>query len=419
MTVSQYVEEPSRRTPIMTEVDVVVAGSGPAGIAAALAAAREGARTMLVERYGYLGGMITGAHVVAILGVGDGDRPVAKGITEEIRQRLSGIGGVRRVVDTEDEETAEFGRSGDYSVDAELFKWQAAEMLLEAGVRLRLHTLACDPILRDGRVIGITAESKSGREAILAAVTIDASADADLAVRAGVGYDNETHEVTLGMVLTGVDRARADAFRQEKPAVYDAVVSEAKRMNGGLLPGAGRRLPGIDVANAEDLTRAEILFRKEAFTALLHLQRHLPGWEEARIASTHPQLGVRQGRRIHGEYCVTDQDLQQSRRFEDGVARLGVYFPDWGPTYRIRGLSYDIPYRCLVPRRVDGLLVAGRCVSSDYVACNTLRLIVPCFCTGQAAGVAAGVAVELGCAPRAVPAVVLRQALTKHGVHLG
>ncbi|MBC7316670.1 MAG: FAD-dependent oxidoreductase, partial [Chloroflexi bacterium] len=167
---TQWIEEPPRRTPVIAEVDVLVAGGGPAGIAAALAAAREGARTMLVERYGYLGGMITGAYVVAILGVGDGNRPLAKGITEEIRQRLARLGGVHGVVDSEDEETAEFRRSGDYRVDAELFKWQAAEMLLEAGVRLRLHTLACDPILEEGRVIGITVESKSGREAILAAV---------------------------------------------------------------------------------------------------------------------------------------------------------------------------------------------------------------------------------------------------------
>lgn len=419
MAAHNWIQEPSRSTPVIAEVDVLVVGSGPAGIAAALSAAREGARTMLVERYGYLGGMITGAHVVAILGVGDGNRPLAQGITEEIRQRLAQVGGVQGVVDTEDEETAEFGRSGDYRVDAELFKWQAAEMLLEADVRLRLHTLACDPLLEDGRVIGITVESKSGREAILATVTIDASADADLAVRAGVGYDNETHEVTLGMALTGVDRARVETFRQEQPAAYDAIIAEAKRLNGGVMPGAGRRLRGIDVANAEDLTRAEILFRQETFTALLYLRERLPGWEEASIASTHPQLGVRQGRRIHGEYCVTDQDLQQSRHFEDGIARLGVYFPDWGPTYRLRGLSYDLPYRCLVPQGVDGLLVAGRAVSSDYVACNTLRLIVPCFCTGQAAGVAAGVAVELGCTPRAVPSDVLRQALSKQGVYLG
>ncbi len=418
MSAIQTISEPGRTTPILAQVDVLVIGSGPAGIAAAVAAAREGASVILVERYGYIGGMITGAYVVAILGVGDGQRPVAQGITAELRARLARVDGISQMSGDPDE-MGEFHRSGDYVVDAELFKWQAAEMLQEAGVRIRLHTLACDPIWREGRVAGAIVESKSGRQAILAAVTIDCSADADLAVRAGVGCDNASHEVTLGMRLEGVDRARVEAFRTEQPAEYDRLVDEAKRLNGGAMPGAGRRLKGLDVADAEDLTRAELLSRREAFQGLHYLRQRLPGWEKARIAATFPQLGVRQGRRIHGAYCVTDEDLRTSRRFEDGIARLGVYFPDWGPTYRIEGLAYDLPYRCLVPQGVDGLLVAGRCVSSDYIACNTLRLIVPCFCTGQAAGAAAGVAVELDCAPRAVPSGTLRQALTRQGVYLG
>jgi hypothetical protein len=416
---TRTIVEPARETPILAEVDVLVVGSGPAGIAAALAAAREGASTMLIERYGYLGGMITGAYVVAILGVGDGLQPVARGITQEIRERLEPLGGIKPMRAGGEEEYDEFAPSGDYIVDAELFKWQAAEMLLEAGVRLRLHTLACDPILSGERVIGLTVESKSGREAILANVVIDCSADADVAVRSGVPCDNETHEVTLGMTLTGVDRERVEAYRSAHPDELSAALAAARQLNGGVLPGGSRRIAAIDVADAEALTRAEIQFRHDAFAALQHLRRNVPGYEEARIAATFPQLGCRQGRRIRGEYCVTDQDLAESRTFADGIARLGVYFPDWGPTYRVRGLAYDVPYRCLVPQGVDGLLVAGRCVSSDYLACNTLRLIVPCFCTGQAAGAAAGIAVELDCAPRDVPADVLRQALQRQGVNLG
>ena len=413
------IHEPARETPVIANVDVLVVGSGPAGIAAALAAAREGASTMLIERYGYLGGMITGAYVVAILGVGDGNQPVARGITAEIRERLMPLGGIKPMHAGTEEEYDEFGPSGDYIVDAELFKWQAAEMLVEAGVRLRLHTLACDPLMDGNRVIGLAVESKSGREAILASVVIDCSADADLAYRAGAPCDNATHEVTLGMRLEGVDRERVEAYRQANPAAYDAALSAARQLNGGVLPGGSRRLRDIDIADAEALTRAEVEARHGAFTALQLLRQRVPGYEQARIAATFPQLGVRQGRRIRGEIVVTDEDLRNNRRYDDGIARLGVYFPDWGPTYRIRGLAYDLPYRCLVPQGVDGLLVAGRCVSSDYVACNTLRLIVPCFCTGQAAGAAAGIAVELGCAPRAVPADTLRQALARQGVNLG
>lgn len=420
---TDVIQEPPRTTPVADRVDVVVAGGGPAGIAAALAAAREGARTVLVERYGYLGGMITGAHVVAILGVGDGYKPLAQGFTADLRRRLEPLGGISTWRDAADAgeggDASSRRHSGEYRVDAELFKWQVAQMLLEEGVTLRLHTLACDPIMEGKRVRGVITESKGGRQALLAGVTIDASADADLAVRAGVGFDNASHEVTLGIAIEGIDRARVEAYRREHPEAHEAVVAEAKRLNGGDMPDGKRLLRGIDVANAEDLTRAEVQLRHEAFSALEYLRAHLPGYERARVTETLPQLGVRQGRRIHGEYTVTDEDLRASRRFDDGIARLGVYFPDWGPIYKIKGLAYDVPYRCMVPQGVDGLLVAGRCVASDYVACNTLRLIVPCFATGQAAGAAAAVAVEVGCEPRQVRIPTLRQALSKQGVYLG
>ena len=417
------VREKARTTPVLDRVDVLVAGGGPAGIAAALSSAREGARTALVERYGYLGGMITGAHVVAIHGVGDGYRPMARGITEEIRQRLGELGGVSPMgppsgaEETGDQQSSR--KSGEYRVDAEVFKWQAAEMLLEEGVDLLLHTLACEPILDDGCVTGVISESKSGRQAVLADVVVDATADADLAFRAGVDCDNATHEVTLGIRIEGIDREAVDAFAREHPDEYQAVTDEATRINGENPPHSERLLKGIDVADARALTRAEIQLRREAFGSLMYLRRRLPGYEDARIAETLPQIGVRQSRRIHGEYSVSDTDLRESRRFDDGIARLGVYFPDWGPIYQRKGLAYDVPYRCMLPRDIDGLLVAGRCVSSDYVACNTLRLIVPCFATGQAAGVAAAMAVEIDCPPRSVPSGLLRTALRRQDVYLG
>jgi hypothetical protein len=400
--------EPARHTPIAADVDVIVAGGGPAGIAAALAAARQGARALLVERYGYLGGMITGAYVVAVLGVGDGHVAKTRGIVREIRERLEPLGAVKAI-----------GDCGDYRVDAETFKWQALEMLLEAGVRVRLHTQACDAIVRDGCVTGILAESKSGREAFLAKVVIDASADADLVHRAGGACDNQTHEITLGLVIEGVDKDKLEAFRRESPAEYEAIAVEAAELNGGKLPGQFRLLEGVDVTDAVALTEAEIRLRREGFQALMVLRERMPGYENAQVALTWPQLGVRLSRRIHGEYVLVDDDLKFSRHFHDGIARLGVYFPDWGPTYQIKGLDYDIPYRALVPESLDGMLASGRCISCDPVAGNTMRLLVPCLVTGQAAGVAAALAVRDRCQPREIAVDKLRAALLEQDVWLG
>jgi hypothetical protein len=195
-------------------------------------------------------------------------------------------------------------------------------------------------------------------------------------------------------------------------------------MNGGKMPGRFRLLTGVDATDAESLTEAEILLRREGFQALMHLRKHLPGYEEVRVSLTWPQLGVRLSRRIHGLYRLTDDDLRSSRQFSDGIARMGVYFPDWGPNYAIKGLRYDVPYRCLVPcrtagRAIDGLLVAGRCLSADPIAGNTMRLLVPCLATGQAAGVAAAIAAREGVAPRDVPVEELRAELCAQGVYLG
>ena len=190
-------------------------------------------------------------------------------------------------------------------------------------------------------------------------------------------------------------------------------------MNGGRMPGANRLLADVDATDADSLTEAEIQLRREGFRALMHLKQRLPGYEDARVTLTWPQLGVRLSRRIEGLYRLRDEDLTASRQFDDGIARLGVYFPDWGPNYKIKGLRYDVPYRCLVPAEIDGLLVAGRCLSADPIAGNTMRLIVPCLATGQAAGVAAALAVRHGCAPRDVPVEELRAELRAQGVHLG
>ena len=395
--------------PVLAEVDVLVAGSGPAGFAAALAAARAGARVMLVERYGYLGGMMTGAHVVAVLGMGDGSHTGAKagGILTDLRERLQPLGGITRT-----------NADGDYWLDPELFKWLSVEMLQEAGARVLTHAMVCDPVTENGVVCGAFLETKQGRLAVRAKVTVDATADGDVAFRAGCPCDNETHDVTLGFRLSGVDAERVAAFSKEHPEAAASILEAAKAVNNGRLPGQGWYLKGVDVTDPVALTEAENRFRRDCYAALAYLRTNLPGYENARVAETLPQIGVRQSRRIHGGYTVTDTDLRESRHFDDRIARLGAYLLGY-ELYGVPGLHYDIPYRCLVPPDRDGLLVAGRCVSCDYLAMNTLRLIVPCFATGQAAGVAAALAARAGIAPRAVAPEELRGVLRQQGVPLG
>lgn len=399
--------EASRRTPVAGAVDVLVAGGGPAGIAAGIAAAREGASVLLVERYGYLGGMMTGARVVRVMGVGDGCGPKARGVTLDIRKRMEALGVAMNA-----------NQAGDYSVDAEVFKWQAAEMLREAGAEVLLHTLACEPILSDMRVEGLLTQSKSGRNAFRAKVVVDCTADADISFRAGCECDNETHDVTVGVVVEGVDAARAAAFERESPERFERIASEARRLNGGKLPGGMRYVKGIDGTDAAELTKVELQARRDCFSALNYLRANMPGWEDARVRETLPQIGVRQSRRIRGEYILTEDDLRRSRHFGDSIARLGAFLLGY-VNYELSGLDYDVPYRCLIPRGVDGLLVAGRCISCDYLACNTMRLIVPCLATGQAAGAAAAIAARQGIAPRKVAIAGLREALLRQNVYLG
>ncbi|MCX7014504.1 MAG: FAD-dependent oxidoreductase, partial [Candidatus Sumerlaeota bacterium] len=239
------------------------------------------------------------------------------------------------------------------------------------------------------------------------------------AFRAGCACDYQSHDVSLGVAVEGVDAAKVEEFKASSPGEYEKIVQRVAELNGGAMLGRSRKMPGVDVADAAALTRAEIEFRRGFFAALDHLRKNLPGYEKARIKETWPQIGVRQGRRVRGEYVLTDDDLRSSRHFDDGVGRLGVYFAVYGSPYQIKGLDYDVPYRCLVPAAMDGLLIAGRCVSSDYKTCNTMRLIAPCFVTGQAAGVAAALAVKSRCAPRRAPVDDLRAALRKQNVNLG
>ena len=399
--------EGSGAIPIIADVDVLVAGGGPAGIAAAYEVAKQGARTVIVERYGYLGGMITGADVLAIIGAGNGRSQIARGFTQEVHDRM---GRYQEITPN---------KNGDFRVDRELFKWQAAEMLLESGVEVFFHSWIADPVIEDGRIRGANVETKLGRRLIKAKVVVDATADADLVYRAGGPCDDKSHDVTLVVRVKGIDTEKVEAFEREFPDKHREIVEKAEAINGGALPGKSRYLRGVDVADPVSLSRAEIVLRRECFLALQHLKEHHPGYTSAYVESTRDQIGVRQGRRIVGRYTFTIEDLTSSRHFEDGVARLGAYLKEYRNNYSIEGLNYDIPYRSLIPVSTEGVVVAGRSISCDYESCNSLRLLVPCFATGQAAGAAAALAADRGIPPSELPSSKLREVLKGRGVYLG
>jgi hypothetical protein len=260
-------------------------------------------------------------------------------------------------------------------------------------------------------------ESKSGRQAILAKVVIDATADADVAHFSQAATVCHNHDITLCVRYEGVDRKKADEFRQRDTASF-AKLMEALREQGGTEPGGAEKFTGRSAISAEDLTWIENQARKRAMGGLLFMRKNVPGYESARLARTAPQLGVRESRKIVGEYTLTEEDILTSRKFGDTIGRCGAHMKGY-QLYDVRGLNYDIPYRCLVPEKVEGLLAAGRCVSATHGAINTLRLIVPCMLTGEAAGTAAAMAVAGGIPPRKADVSELQRRLRKQGNNLG
>jgi hypothetical protein len=438
--------EPASEINVIREADVVVVGGGPGGHAAAVAAARNGAETVLLERYGHLGGMATGGLVIMIPHLSDGtERQIIVGQCQEWIDRLDVRGGSVHQkyedIGSNEKELVEYWNDFHQfficegriqlaaMVDPELLKCVLNDMIEEAGVKLFLHSWGTKAIVDHNEVQGVIFESKSGRQAILGKVIIDGTGDGDLLPSAGAEFDRNIKPnlriATVAVVfrLGNVDTKRHDIFKKTEAKKYMGLMGELVKIGG--FPAAQRSaredvlwvsnwIPGLDILNVEDLTRAEVEIRKKMLITYDFFKKNVPGFEKSFIIDTASQTGTRGSRRLIGEYMVTEKDMDSGKIHEDTIAVLPQLRSVVSPEHP----HVHIPYRSLVPRKVDNLLVAGRSFSSDDVVNNDYNLIPHCILYGQAAGTAAALAVKNGVKVRNVDIAALKKSLIKQKVML-
>ena len=408
------ISEKPRQTPVIAEVEVLVAGGGPGGLAAAVAAARAGARTMLVERYGHLGGLATGGLVIWLPGFFPGGSDAYGGVPLEWVQRTEKLGGAhyRQVTETQ----------ASVFLDPELLKYTALEMVEEAGVDLLHHAWVVDTIMDGSRCRGVIIESKAGRQAILAQALVDGTGDGDLVAWAGGQFTSRDMPIALVFRLGGVDweayGRHIETHRQE----FAGLRRDWEKEHGVRIPALDARdargfawcnswgFKGYSALSASDLTQVEKRFRRAIMYTLDYMQRNLPGMERAFVVDTSPQIGTRDSRRIAGDHRICAADMDAGAALADSIGK--------GTKSSLRRPIFDIPYRCIVPRGVDNLVVSGRCASIADDAYEAMRLITPCLVMGQAAGVAAALAVRQGATIAGVEIGRLQETLRQQGVPL-
>lgn len=448
-----------RTAPVAAEADVLVIGGGPAGIGAAIGAARQGAKTILVERYGFLGGNATAGLVGPFMTSfsDDGETQLVRGVFDELVRRMEALDGAVHPERVRKQTAyAGYRRHGHDHVtpfDPEVMKWVTLEMMEEAGVRLLLHTFLVDVIMEGPRIAGVLVANKSGLQIIKADLVVDCSADGDVAFRAGVpmktgrAADGLTQPMTMFFRMANIDDAEVEEYRRRHPEegerLFAGIIDEARERGEWTVSrdkvamyktpqdGVWRfnitRIQQLDGTNAEHLTQAEREGRRQVFELVRFFRRHLPGFGNAMLIDTAAQVGVRETRRITGEYELTLDDLIGPTAFPDVIALCGYPVDIHSPTGIGGGCTdefptanaYEIPYRSLVPVGVDNLLVAGRCISASHEALSAVRVMPPCFAMGQAAGVAAALCRQRGTAPREADTALLQAELLRQQAYLG
>ena len=448
-------EEPARKLPART-FDVVIAGGGTAGVVAAIAAARQGARTILIEAKGYLGGVAveggTAIHSFYNLWKAFPDvekRQVVRGIPAEMIERLVDMGGCTGY--------PEMQTSYDYdsvctAIDTELYKLNAFEMLAEAGVYVCVNTLLVGAIREGSALKGVILESRSGREAIFAKSFVDCTGYGDLAAFAGASFSEPNdYAVANSMGLGNVDLEKFYQYLKANDAVGDLCYGTRSGKEDQIIRLGGRsaRLPegfhrgaeeiGMTLVtttvydnycmfiklnlrlahsptNRDEVSRAELELRQRMRKGLTLFRQYIPGFEDAFIARTSPSLCIRRGRLIACDYDISHENVVEGRHFSDDVFVYG--FHDFAPRIQIKdGGTYGIPYRALCVQGLDNLYVSGMMLTSDHRAHMSTRNTVSCMGQGQATGTAAALCAQQGCGSRDLPYSGLRAALVQGGVY--
>jgi FAD-dependent oxidoreductase family protein len=417
--------------------DVVVVGAGSAGSTAAISAARRGARTLLVDRLPFLGGTSTAVldTFYAFYTPGEAAARVVGGLGWEVVERMRAAGVAFERPNT-------YGAGTGVTYDQEVLKVTWERLAEEAGVDILLHTWATGVRLHDGRIGGIRLWNKGGESVVEGGAVVDASGDADLCAMAGVPYEDIRSTPNLQSLSTifrvanvDVDRAaslpKTELWSRMREAA-DSASYRLPRLEGSWhrTPHAGvvtihmTRVPNVDATDPVQLTRAEVEGRRQVQEYHRFLRDRVPGFERSVLVATSPAIGVRESRRVTGDYVLVRDDVLGARRFTDEIALCGAPIEDhlagtdtrW--TYVPHGGVYGIPYRCLLPRGVEGMLVAGRCFSASHDAHASARSMATCMAMGQAAGTAAALAVAAGITPRSLDATVLRERLAEDGALL-
>ena len=442
--------EEQLKTTIMAEYDVIISGGGPAGLAAAISSSRLGARTLLIEKNGWLGGMATSGLVHPFMPSYAGDDPINRGIFWEIIERLVAM----KAAIHPDHTKMGTGYTGFVvwphahvtPFDSEALKWVIQDLVEEAKVGVLLHAQVVRALSEGTQATGVVVESKSGRMAFKGSVLIDATGDGDLAQLLNIPFlkgndvDGSMQPATIFFKLNGVDRKKVDDYIAKHPEERHFKSFAEKAIKDGRFipskhdvlffytPREGEvavnttRVHGIDGTNVFDLTRAEFESRRQVRILVEFFKDYVPGFENAYITTTASEVGIRESRRIVGEYTIDKDDVLQTRQFPDNIAQCSymIDIHDRKSTQLFytpvpEGRSYGIPYRCLLPKSKDGVLFAGRCISATQEAQGSLRVMPPSFSTGQAAGTAAALSVLHKTSPRNLDIQELKHTLEKNG----